>query len=81
MIGVALLFAVAAFGWWAWQTSDSQENARETEALTAALSGQPYEEADPNLAGSYVLGAIGAVLFISGVVLVAVSPRRDEPDA
>lgn len=85
LIGLALLLAVAALGWWTWENSDSRENERQTDALTAAMSGDgPYEEPEPNAAPAIVLGAFSGVLLVCGVLLVALSPGRSptgEPGA
>lgn len=83
-IGVALwvaagVLAVAALVWWAWENSDTRETARETQALTEALSGDgPYTEPKPNAVPSVALGAVSAVLFLGGAVFLASPSRRSD---
>lgn len=80
LIGVALLLAIGALGLWLWENSDSQQNDRETEALTVALSdGGDYEQPEADASVPLVLAGISAVLFIGGVILV--SPTRTRPGA
>ncbi len=81
LIGLGLLLAVVAFGYWQWQESDSQQDKRETAALTAAFAGQPLEVEEADHTGSFVLLGFAAVAFLGGIVLVAVSPPPGTPDA
>lgn len=78
----ALVLVLAAWAHWAWVNSDGQQDKRDTDALTRSMFlGHYVEPEDPSPAGDYVAGAVAAVMFISGIILVAVSPPPDEHDA
>lgn len=82
LIALALVLGAGALGWRAWQNSDSQQNEREVDVLVDAMSGVArYEEPVPNHTGSLVLAGIGAVLFLSGIVLIAASPEPAKPQS
>lgn len=83
LTGLAVVLVVVAFAYRAWQTSDGQESKRETEAFTKALVTDTRYTGpeDPDLTGVYLLAGAAAVFFLSGIVLVAVSPPPDAPDA
>lgn len=80
LIGAALVLVVIAGSWWLWETS--QEDERQTRANADAAFGlAPPKDVEPNAAGPIAMGAVAAVLFLSGVVLVAVSSPPRRPDA
>lgn len=77
-IGAALLISAlvlvgAALVMWG-AASDAAEKDQLAEEYRAAINGGPVEDIDPNRAGPIAIGATAAVLFLSGVVVLATSP-------
>lgn len=81
LIAAAVVLAMAAWGWWLWENSDSQMYDREVDALAESFSsGRPYEAPDPpSSVPMLVLGAGAAVVFLAGMIFVAAPPDPVDP--
>lgn len=75
LIVCALVLAAAAGVLWL-KGSDDAEKDQLAEEYRAAIVGDSTDDVDPNRSGPIALGAVGAVLFLSGVIAL-VSPSRD----
>lgn len=76
LICLGLALALAVIPLWIAATNDA-ESAQTTEDYRAAIVGVPAETKDPNRTLPLAVGAIAAVVFLAGVIVVSSGPSPD----
>ena len=75
LVLTALVLVVTAVVLWQAETDDTDNEAQARE-YAEAISGQPFDDPEPDRTAPLALGAASAVLVLGGIVLVA-SPSPD----
>lgn len=79
LIATAAVLAVACLVLWTRGTRDADREALTAE-YEAAITGRPYEEPEADRTAPLALGAIAAVAFLGGIILLATArPSEAEP--
>lgn len=76
LIALGVVLALAVIPLWSNATDDAERKTLAND-YAEAISGTPFEDVEPDRTVPIAVGVVGAVVFLAGVILVAV-PRPSD---